>query len=123
MRYSNHPQRLRIENAGAMAAKTSQPSTIFATVYTRTTTDPDIGVVKAAATRLVLAAYGEPPFLETGDFSTPNEAYFAHADWDLRQAEARGLKVVTAMPASSMREDRIWRICQRRWTVSPARAE
>ncbi len=41
-------------------------------------------------------AYGEPPFLATGDFSRPNEAYFAHADWVLQQAEARGFTVFLA---------------------------
>jgi hypothetical protein len=41
-------------------------------------------------------AYGEPPFLERGDFSTPNEAYFAHADWVLRQAADRGFTVFLA---------------------------
>src|SRR5690348_12742655 len=25
--------------------------------------------------------YGEGPFLTAGDFSTPNEKYFEHADW------------------------------------------
>src|SRR5690606_32558026 len=39
-------------------------------------------------------AYGEPPFLEPGDYTTPNEAYFAHADWILRQAADRGILVL-----------------------------
>ena len=39
-------------------------------------------------------AYGEPPFLEPGVYSTPNEAYFAHVDWALRQAEERGFLVL-----------------------------
>lgn len=30
--------------------------------------------------------YGEGPFLVEGDFSTPNEKYFEHADWVIRKA-------------------------------------
>ena len=41
---------------------------------------------------------GELPFLVSGDFSTPNEAYFAHADWVIQQAEAEGM-VVFLTPA------------------------
>jgi hypothetical protein len=37
---------------------------------------------------------GDPPFLTPGDFSTPNEAYFAHAEWCLREARARGFHVL-----------------------------
>jgi hypothetical protein len=29
--------------------------------------------------------YGDAPFATPGDFSTPNEAYFAHADWVVRK--------------------------------------
>src|SRR5579872_3270834 len=35
-------------------------------------------------------AAGESPFRVPGDFSTPNDPYFAHADWVLRQAADRG---------------------------------
>lgn len=35
-------------------------------------------------------AYGEPPFLSPGDFTRPNEAYFAHVDWAMQEARARG---------------------------------
>jgi hypothetical protein len=38
-------------------------------------------------------AYGAPPFLVPGDFATPNEAYFAHVDWVLQQANQRGITV------------------------------
>lgn len=38
-------------------------------------------------------AYGAAPFLVPGDFSTPNEAYFAHVDWVLQQADQRGITV------------------------------
>ena len=38
-------------------------------------------------------AYGQRPFLVTGDYSTPNEEYFAHADWVLRRASEKGLLV------------------------------
>jgi len=31
-------------------------------------------------------AYGDAPFTTAGDFATPNEAYFAHADWVLNEA-------------------------------------
>jgi len=36
---------------------------------------------------------GEGPFTTPGDFATPNEKYFAHADWVLRQAADRGMAV------------------------------
>jgi Protein of unknown function (DUF4038)/Putative collagen-binding domain of a collagenase len=39
-------------------------------------------------------AYDQQPFLTPGDFTTPNEAYFAHADWVLRQAAAKGFLVL-----------------------------
>ncbi len=41
-------------------------------------------------------AYGERPFLIDGDFATPNEAYFAHAEWILRRAAEKGLVVLLA---------------------------
>jgi hypothetical protein len=41
-------------------------------------------------------AYGAPPFLTPGNFATPNEAYFAHADWVLEQANLRGFTVFLA---------------------------
>jgi hypothetical protein len=37
--------------------------------------------------------YGDAPFLTPGDFSTPNEAYFAHADWVLQRAGDLGFTV------------------------------
>lgn len=40
--------------------------------------------------------YGEDPFTTPGDFSTPNERYFAHADWVIRQAGERGILVFLA---------------------------
>src|SRR6187549_2687571 len=39
-------------------------------------------------------AYGEPPFLSAGDFSKPNERYFAHAEFALIEAEKRGIVVL-----------------------------
>lgn len=42
--------------------------------------------------------YGDPPFLAPGDFSTPNEAYFAHADWVIGRARELGF-VVLLVPA------------------------
>jgi len=37
---------------------------------------------------------GDAPFTTPGDFSTPNEAYFAHADWIIRKAGEKGIVVV-----------------------------
>lgn len=42
--------------------------------------------------------YGDAPFVVTGDFSTPNEAYFAHADLILQKAADKGM-VVFLTPA------------------------
>jgi hypothetical protein len=41
-------------------------------------------------------ADGQSPFVKAGDFSTPNEAYFAHADWVLRRAREKGIAVLLA---------------------------
>ncbi len=40
--------------------------------------------------------YGQRPFLTPNDFSTPNEAYFAHAEYVLQQAAQRGILVLLA---------------------------
>src|SRR5579884_3940137 len=40
--------------------------------------------------------YGEGPFAATGDFSTPNEKYFEHADWVIRKAGEMGIQVFLA---------------------------
>jgi hypothetical protein len=40
--------------------------------------------------------YGEGPFATAGDFSTPNEKYFAHADWVIRKAAEKGIQVFLA---------------------------
>jgi hypothetical protein len=40
--------------------------------------------------------YGEGPFTTPGDFSTPNEKYFAHADWVIRKAQEKGIQVFLA---------------------------
>jgi hypothetical protein len=40
--------------------------------------------------------YGDEPFLVPGDFSTPNEAYFAHADRVVRRAGELGILVALA---------------------------
>ena len=39
-------------------------------------------------------AYGEPPFLTPGDYATPNEKYFAFADWVLTRAQELGFLVL-----------------------------
>ena len=41
-------------------------------------------------------AAGEGPFTTPGDFSTPNETYFAFADWVIKQAGENGLQVLLA---------------------------
>ena len=41
-------------------------------------------------------AYGEPPFTSPGDYATPNEAYFAYADWVLNRAAKEGFLVLLA---------------------------
>lgn len=38
--------------------------------------------------------YGQAPFTRPNDFTTPNEPYFSHVDWVLRQAEAFGFAVL-----------------------------
>jgi len=40
--------------------------------------------------------YGEGPFTTRGDFSTPNEKYFEHADWVIRKAGEKGMQVFLA---------------------------
>lgn len=39
-------------------------------------------------------AYGEAPFLTPGDYGTPNEKYFAYADWVLTRAQEMGFVVL-----------------------------
>jgi hypothetical protein len=46
------------------------------------------------ATNAPANAYREPPFLVAGDYSTPNEKYFAHADWILSRARELGIAVL-----------------------------
>lgn len=38
--------------------------------------------------------YGDAPFTTPGDFTTPNEAYFAHADWVIDRAIAKGFLLI-----------------------------
>jgi hypothetical protein len=40
--------------------------------------------------------YAQGPFTRPGDFSTPNEKYFAHADWVIRKAGEKGIQVFLA---------------------------
>src|SRR5262249_11542249 len=40
--------------------------------------------------------YKHAPFAENGNFSKPNEAYFADADWILKRARDRGFLVLLA---------------------------
>jgi len=39
---------------------------------------------------------GEAPFSKPGDFATPSERYFAHADWVLRRAADKGIVILLA---------------------------
>jgi len=39
---------------------------------------------------------GEGPFATPGDFSTPNEKYFAHADWVIKKAAEKGIQILLA---------------------------
>jgi hypothetical protein len=43
-----------------------------------------------------LNAEGDAPFTTPGDFTTPNEKYFAHADWVIRKAGESGIQVLLA---------------------------
>jgi hypothetical protein len=38
--------------------------------------------------------YNDPPFTRAGDFSTPNEAYFAHAEYVISKANEKGFLVL-----------------------------
>jgi hypothetical protein len=38
--------------------------------------------------------YGDQPFTTPGNFTTPNEAYFAHADWVINKAAEKGITVL-----------------------------
>jgi hypothetical protein len=40
--------------------------------------------------------YGDQPFSVPNDFTTPNEAYFAHADWVINKAAEYGIQIVLA---------------------------
>lgn len=39
-------------------------------------------------------AAGDPPFIPANDFTAPNEAYFAYADWLIDRAAAKGMLVL-----------------------------
>ena len=43
-----------------------------------------------------LTRYGEAPFMAPGALSSPNEAYFAHADWVIRRAGHYGIQLLLA---------------------------
>jgi hypothetical protein len=40
--------------------------------------------------------YGQGPFTTPGDFSTPNEKYFEHADWVIKKAAEQGFQIFLA---------------------------
>ena len=53
--------------------------------------------------------YGDQPFLAPGDFTQPNEAYFAHAEWVLTRAREQGFLVLLAPAYIGARgEDEGW---------------
>jgi len=52
-------------------------------------------------------AYGNAPFITPGKFSTPNDAYFQHADWVIQEAAARGIQILLA-PAYLGRSGEGW---------------
>ncbi len=41
-------------------------------------------------------AYGQGPFLTPGDFATPNEAYFSHAEYVIAKAKEKGILLLLA---------------------------
>lgn len=43
-----------------------------------------------------LNAAGDAPFMTPGDFSSPNEKYFAYADWVIQRANHYGIQVLLA---------------------------
>jgi len=52
---------------------------------------------------------GEAPFMTPGDFNTPNEKYFAHADWVLQRAAEKGIVVfLFPMYLGSKSSDQGW---------------
>jgi hypothetical protein len=51
---------------------------------------------KLGGTKSPANIYGDQPFTTPNDFSTPNEAYFAHAEYIISQAQQRGMLVVLA---------------------------
>ncbi len=54
-------------------------------------------------------AAGDGPFLVPGDFSTPNEAYFAHADRVIQDAASKGVMIMLAPAYLGFRgEDEGW---------------
>ncbi|MBM4085372.1 MAG: DUF4038 domain-containing protein, partial [Planctomycetes bacterium] len=52
--------------------------------------------------------YGDAPFTTLGDLSTPNEAYFAHADWVFQKAREKGILVVLNPAVTGFADDRGW---------------
>jgi hypothetical protein len=48
------------------------------------------------ATNAPANSYGDQPFLTPDDYSTPNERYFAHADWVLERAAEEGFLILLA---------------------------
>jgi hypothetical protein len=52
--------------------------------------------------------YGDAPFTTAGDFSTPNEAYFAHADWVFQKAKEKGILVVLNPAVAGFSDSNGW---------------
>lgn len=51
---------------------------------------------KKFATNAPANLAGQVPFTTPGNFNTPNEAYFAHADWIINKAAEKGIAVLLA---------------------------
>lgn len=51
---------------------------------------------------------GDGPFTTPGDFSTPNESYFAHADWVIQRAADHGIQVFLAPIYLGARDEEGW---------------
>ncbi len=57
---------------------------------------------------------GDAPFTTLWDFSTPNEAYFAHVDWVVRKARDKGILIVLNPCDISWASPNATRDCSRR---------
>ena len=68
-------------------------------------------------------AYSVRPFTRAGDFSTPNEAYFAHAEYVIAKANEKGMLVLldAGLPGIPGRRRGLVRGNDRQWRDEAAR--